>query len=347
MNKIKVKNERGRTTEIELSLTESVGNLKKEIFSKLQVPSENQKLIFQGNVLQNAFSIKDCNIKDGDTVICLVGRRPESKQIKSQESPTKELIREATVKAFGNGQKAKRKPDRAFPDSSVAARLTRQLQELMGGEISNTQSNDQSNDQSEKNDEEENEEEDSELLDAPVADQELLQRIKEFGFKEEHGTKALILNHNNLELAMEWLLQHAEDTDIDEPIAPQTLRHIALRQPRNLAPDASVVKRFVDMGFTEEDVSSALRATHNNPEAAMSWLLGEREQVESEGGIALDSVILRAILSNPTIQQGLSNPRVQQALRNMLENPSSAEQYLLDPEVGPILAQVGQIIHRE
>ena len=49
---------------------------------------------------------------------------------------------------------------------------------------------------------------------------------------------------------------------------------------------------------------------------------------------------MRAVLSNPAVQGSLSNPRVMQAFRAMMEDPSAANNYLDDPEIGPVLAQV-------
>lgn len=38
-----------------------------------------------------------------------------------------------------------------------------------------------------------------------------------------------------------------------------------------------LLQRLKDMGFTSEQVTTALRSTNNNYEAAAAWLLGDRD----------------------------------------------------------------------
>ena len=51
--------------------------------------------------------------------------------------------------------------------------------------------------------------------------------------------KALILNGNSVEAAMEWLFQHCEDADIDTPLTQAQLRQLAARGRYKLC-DASL-----------------------------------------------------------------------------------------------------------
>jgi len=84
-----------------------------------------------------------------------------------------------------------------------------------------------------------------------------------------------------------------------------------------------------------------LRTTGGNFDAAASFLLGDQDVlVEDEQ----PNQFLNQILNNPTIQAGLSNPRVFAALKAMLENPSIAHQNISEPEIGPIMMQVYNII---
>merc|ERR1712187_922104 len=50
---------------------------------------------------------------------------------------------------------------------------------------------------------------------------ELLQQLMEMGFAEVRSEKALYLRDNNLEHAVAWLGEHAEDADIDLPVKPK------------------------------------------------------------------------------------------------------------------------------
>jgi hypothetical protein len=106
------------------------------------------------------------------------------------------------------------------------------------------------------------------------------------------------------------------------------------------------------MGFAREEVLSALAATNNDYDAACTWLLGERGgagvQQAQDGQVNDESMqaLLGNILTHPAIQQGMQSERVLQAFQAMIEDPSSAHDYLNDPEVGPILLRVHSILSR-
>jgi hypothetical protein len=63
----------------------------------------------------------------------------------------------------------------------------------------------------------------------------VMQPLLEMGFTEARTVKALLLNLLNTEMAMEWLLEHADDPDIDEPLTRaqvlQVSHSIQLVQP--------------------------------------------------------------------------------------------------------------------
>src|SRR4051812_7737826 len=105
------------------------------------------------------------------------------------------------------------------------------------------------------------------------------------------------------------------------------------------------------MGFGPADITTALRITSNNYEAAAAWLLGDREVVhdsdEEANDITLDenNPLLQLILNNPSVQSALTNNRVVQALRRLIEDPSTVSQYLNDPEIGHVILQVHNIIN--
>merc|ERR1711934_609230 len=57
----------------------------------------------------------------------------------------------------------------------------------------------------------------------PTADPALVKNLVEMGFPEARSTKALLLNGNDLNAAMEWLINHAEDPDVDVPLTQHEL----------------------------------------------------------------------------------------------------------------------------
>jgi len=172
------------------------------------------------------------------------------------------------------------------------------------------------------------------------------------GFAENRARKALLLNRMNTQGAMDWLLEHNDDPDIDAPVSEESMNRINA-EAAEFQPDAAAAHKLQEMGFTNEDINLALRTTNNNYEAAAAWLLGDRDMGGENpdangplGSIDESNPLVHAILSHPTIQASLSNPRVITAFQTMIENPSTSSQYVNDPEIGPILLQVHNIINQ-
>jgi len=187
----------------------------------------------------------------------------------------------------------------------------------------------------------------AEKLVEPSVDAVALQQLQDMGFKENRAKKALLLNKMNTQTAMEWLFEHEEDSDIDDPIPKVQLKQIA-KEEASFVPDENIVEELASMGFPKEEIRNALRATNNNLEAATAWLLGDREQALQEDNFRIENnPIIEKILSDPQLQTSLQNPKVFQAFKSLVEDPESASQYLNDPEIGPILLQVHNAITKK
>lgn len=211
----------------------------------------------------------------------------------------------------------------------------------------------------------------------PEPDASAMEQLLEMGFPEGRARKALLLNRNHPRAAMEWLLEVGDGPEADSELTDVQIRQLVnvsggggpggqlLRRRRVMAvepeePDEAIVQQLVEMGFPREDVLAALAATHNEHDAACAWLLGERggaageehrphaSQAEDRAQRDPESMhmLLGDILSHPAIQQGMQSERVLQAFQAMIEDPSSAHDYLNDPEVGPILLRVHTILSR-
>jgi hypothetical protein len=125
------------------------------------------------------------------------------------------------------------------------------------------------------------------------------------------------------------------------------------------------------MGFPDDQIVQALRATRNNQQAACAWLLGDRTVTISGGGGGVvgddeddedgdeedddddgsymlsgdDRQLVQQILSDQTIRNHLTaNPNAVDAIRAVMNNAAAAEDYMHDPAVAPILVRVGQIL---
>jgi Kip1 ubiquitination-promoting complex protein 2 len=211
----------------------------------------------------------------------------------------------------------------------------------------------------------------------PEPDASAMAQLLEMGFPEARARKALLLNRNHPRAAMEWLLEVGDGPEADTELTDAQIRQLVnasggggqptprRRREASAAPEApeeATVQRLVEMGFPREDVLAALAATHNDHDAACAWLLGERggsgagaehpphsspaEQDGTPGDPGSMHMLLGDILSHPAIQQGMQSERVLQAFQAMIEDPSSAHDYLNDPEVGPILLRVHSILSR-
>ncbi|XP_013418623.1 ubiquitin-associated domain-containing protein 1 [Lingula anatina] len=207
---------------------------------------------------------------------------------------------------------------------------------------------------------------------------ETLKQLTEMGFPENRATKALILNNMSPVQAMEWLLEHDSDVDIDEPLpemkaaqkkvqkdteatskektdfmkpakVSEILDTFKAYKRREFKANPRALRNLMEMGFPETEVVDALRVCQNNQDAACEWLLGDRRpQAEDlEVGLNPESSVYKAIMANPVVQLGLNNPRSILAFLNMLENPASTNHWLNDADTGPMLIQITRIYHAE
>lgn len=214
-------------------------------------------------------------------------------------------------------------------------------------------------------------------------DEDCVKQLTDMGFQENRAKKALLLNNMSVVSAMEWLLQHENDSDIDDPL-PQDevkdngavggeadlsidssslqdghmtspcrvsniLKSLRAYRKREFRPNQKTLQHLMEMGFAESDVIDALRATRNDGEAACELLICNKKppSEDIDEGIDHDSPLFKAIMANPVVQLGLNNPRCLLAFIQMLEHPHTANQWLSDAETAPLLVQVSRIYHAE
>ncbi|XP_031280057.1 ubiquitin carboxyl-terminal hydrolase 14-like [Pistacia vera] len=96
----------------------------------------------------------------------------------------------------------------------------------------------------------------------PVADQDIVSQLVSMGFNHLHCQKAAINTSNTgVEAAMNWLLSHMDDPDIDIPISQQ-----------GATIDQSKVDTLISFGFQEEIARKALKASGDDIEKATDWI---------------------------------------------------------------------------
>ncbi|KAJ1979411.1 ubiquitin C-terminal hydrolase Ubp14, partial [Dimargaris verticillata] len=141
----------------------------------------------------------------------------------------------------------------------------------------------------------------------PAVNPEELAQLVSMGFPEVRCRKALINAHpNGVEVAMNWLLEHMDDPDIDDPL-PEPAASV---QPTAAIPtvDEGAVGMLVDMGFSRAQATRALQATDQQMERAVEWLFnhpdgGADEEIDSTPTAAA-AVATTSMPTNPMVAAG-------------------------------------------
>ncbi|KAH0826369.1 hypothetical protein J3R83DRAFT_5331 [Lanmaoa asiatica] len=103
----------------------------------------------------------------------------------------------------------------------------------------------------------------------PQFDAEAMAQLEGMGFPTVRCQRALLATGNSsAEAAMEWLFNHMEDPDIDDPIQVSA----ATGGSSVPEPSADQIALLADMGFTCAQARKALLETGGDPERAVEWL---------------------------------------------------------------------------
>ncbi|KAI8376214.1 uncharacterized protein BYT42DRAFT_573797 [Radiomyces spectabilis] len=117
--------------------------------------------------------------------------------------------------------------------------------------------------------------EDAPAIQEPAFDAAALEQLMAMGFPENRCKRALMNTGNNgAEIAMNWLFEHMEDPDIDEPLAATDIA------PTGASDDQ--INTLCEMGFTASQAKKALRETNNDTERALDWLFSHPEDSGEE-----------------------------------------------------------------
>ncbi|XP_075075979.1 ubiquitin carboxyl-terminal hydrolase 14 isoform X2 [Nicotiana tabacum] len=123
-----------------------------------------------------------------------------------------------------------------------------------------------------------------------LADEVIVAQLVSMGFNYLHCQKAAINTSNcGVEEAMNWLLAHMNDPDIDSPISQDVQTpHI----------DRSKIDTLVSFGFEEELACRALKASGGNVEQAAEWIFSNPSasaasdmDVTTSSGAAVDTLL--------------------------------------------------------
>lgn len=123
-----------------------------------------------------------------------------------------------------------------------------------------------------------------------LADDDIVAQLVSMGFNLLHCQKAAINTSNSgVEAAMDWLLNHMNDPDIDAPISENV---------QNPDIDQSKVDTLVSFGFEEKLARKALKASGGDVEKATEWIFSSPSastasdmDVTTSSGAAVDPLM--------------------------------------------------------
>lgn len=109
----------------------------------------------------------------------------------------------------------------------------------------------------------------------PVASEDIVSQLASMGFNYLHCQKAAINTSNTgVEEAMNWLLSHMDDPDINDPISKDS-------RASEPSVDEACVQTLISFGFQEDVAIKALKASGGNIEKATDWIFSHPEASSS------------------------------------------------------------------
>eukprot|EP01089_Gocevia_fonbrunei_P022404 TRINITY_DN9058_c0_g1_i1.p1 TRINITY_DN9058_c0_g1~~TRINITY_DN9058_c0_g1_i1.p1 ORF type:complete len:264 (+),score=61.50 TRINITY_DN9058_c0_g1_i1:100-891(+) len=245
----------GETYSVDCSPSIAIDQLQDLILKKIPaITKASQRLIHNGHLLETPKNtLESVGIKDEDVIIIRQARTKQPDVLNTTPIPTARTILAAT--ALNSSEDGSSSPS--------AIKNMKYDPAFIVGESPLAK-------------EKEDEEAALDLINKLLrVDQIALQHLVDMGFEKLPATKALIFNRMNTQAAMDWLLQHGEDEDINDPITGEELQEL-IEEEKSFEPNMEILNQLKQMGFSEEDATQALRATNNDEMQATQWLLGDR-----------------------------------------------------------------------
>ncbi|XP_052673264.1 ubiquitin-associated domain-containing protein 1-like isoform X1 [Crassostrea angulata] len=385
--RVRITNMNGQDFITELKSDMKIDELKIISLSHFSSPAESMKkslyhrilMVRTGKVLSEERTVFEEEIQNNDELLLLKKRMPAmnfdtkdrtaSQKDDSKKVPTEDIINKLTS-TLPNPQPAK-----ALEQPAITVDFQTELRKILISLIEAAQKILELNSEASKIFKQA-----EEMLNEPTqTEQEIdaaaLKKLCDMGFPQNRAKKALLLNSMSVTSAMEWLIQHESDPDIDEPLpgtstskeegavggreensfttnghqTTNILQSLREYRRREFKPNHTVLQNLIEMGFDEKDALEALRISRNNQNDACEWLLGEKKtsSQDLDEGLDTNGAVYKAIMANPQVQLGLNNPRCLLAFLQMLDSPLATQQWLSDPDTGPLLVQVSRIYHAE
>ena len=138
---------------------------------------------------------------------------------------------------------------------------------------------------------------------APVPDAGIVSQLEGMGFSANAASRAaLAVNNSDGEAAMNWLLAHMEDADINEPPSSASASAAPALSAAGPAPPADLVEQLASMGFDQARCVYALQQTSNSMDRAVEWLFSHADEpLPSASASASASSSSSAASSSPAV----------------------------------------------
>lgn len=134
----------------------------------------------------------------------------------------------------------------------------------------------------------------------PAPDAAIVSSLAAAGFGENACKRAAVaVGNSDPEAAMNWLLSHMEDADINDPLPSGDAAGGA---PAAGAVDPESVGMLSSMGFTERQAKAALKSCNGSVERAADWLFTRTDDLEAAVA-AVESEAAAPAASTPAVQK--------------------------------------------
>eukprot|EP00050_Salpingoeca_kvevrii_P023068 m.137400 g.137400 ORF g.137400 m.137400 type:complete len:319 (+) comp9929_c0_seq2:420-1376(+) len=181
---------------------------------------------------------------------------------------------------------------------------------------------------------------------ADTVDQTALAGLISMGFPRNASARALLLNRDDFQSAMEWLLNHSDDPDVDRDLTPPP-------SPRRTAfggtfvPDQALFLQLMNLGYTDARVLAAMQLAQNDHDVAVDLLLSDEnleEALEAETSAPENDAVFEEVLKDARFHSGLVDPRVTSVFREISQNPGIAPSFVQHPLIGPLLVAISNAL---
>lgn len=161
---------------------------------------------------------------------------------------------------------------------------------------------------------------DDSTQDGPVADELIVSQLMEMGFPRVRCEKAAINTSNTgLDPAMQWLLSHMDDADIDVPMDMPSSKKGA--GSAKVAVNEEHVETLVSFGFQPEQARKALRESGGDVERAAEWIFTHPDDIS-----AMDVDAENSNVSNTATEQSFPDGKGEYKLLGFVSHMGTSTQ---------------------